>query len=195
MTVVDIYLLYHRNNKEINYVGSTERWNRRFSQHHFIMRFNYKNIIIEFIDSKECENKEERDKFEQFWINKIKPNYNVINPHPETAIKYKKKEFESPVIKDEKEIIVYPNNPYKYCGGVSKDRSLYRVTFNKRKPDKSLFKYSKYFKTKEEATKHCVKISKEQGFIKNLLYLKFDVKTNEEYYEMELQRKDLRTKI
>lgn len=190
MSIVDIYLLYHKDNKEINYVGSTERWNRRFGQHHFILRFNYKNIIIEYIDSKNCETKEDRDIYEQSWINKIKPNYNVINPHTLTAIKYEKKNFDIPIVKDENEIIVYPNNLYKYSGCVSKDSNMYRVIFNKNN-----FKYSKYFKNKEDADKHCIEISKKQGFVKNLLYLKFDEKTKEEYYEMELQRKDLRTKI
>ena len=122
----------------------------------------------------------------------MRPNYNVINQHPETAIKYEKKKFNIPglKIKEEKEIIIYPDNPNKYSGCISPDGKSFRVIFNKQG-----FKYSKYFKCEKEANKHCIEIAKQQGFVKNLLYLKVDEKTNTEYYEMELQRKDLRTKI
>lgn len=192
MSTVDIYLLYHKDNKEINYVGSTTRKDMRFyDNHNFILNFGYKNIIMEILDTKKCETIDQIHILEQSWINKIKPNCNKNNPHPPSATEYKKKIFNIPnaKINDEKEIIVYPKNSKKYGGYAGRDKKLYRCVFRS-----ETFKYYKCFKTYKEAEEHRIEIAKKNKIIKNLLYLKIDEKTNKKYYEMELQDKT-RTKI
>lgn len=193
MSTVDIYLLYHKDNKEINYVGSTIRKDIRFYDNHsFISNFGHKNTRMEILDTKKCKTNEEIHILEQSWINKIKPNCNKNNPHPATAIKYKKKVFNIPNIKlnkDKKEIIVYPKNRKKYGGYTGRDKKLFRCVFTAK-----TFKYYKCFKTFKEADEHRIEIAKKNGIVKNLLYLKIDSETKKEYYEMELQDKT-RTKI
>jgi len=50
MSLYYIYLLYHKDNKDINYVGSTKNVKNRFSNHQFIDKFKEGNIISEILD-------------------------------------------------------------------------------------------------------------------------------------------------
>ena len=202
---VTIYLLEHKENKDLNYVGSTiQEGKKRFSEHHIIMLFGKDNIIITYLLKTEVKTNEDILKLEQKYINNIKPNLNIPNPHPETAVKYKKKDIKKEVEKysiikcdyNENDIKLYPKNPKKYGGYISIESKNtfkpFRIVFEFKD-----FKYYESFKTREEAENKRIQIAIKNNLVYNIYYLKYDEIRKEEYYEVEIEYRNIisRTKI
>jgi len=184
----------------LDYIGSTSSKNR-FHDHDIIRLFGFDNINIIILLEIICNDKEAILKLEQQYINNLKPNLNLQNPHPQTAIKYIKKDIITELekyslinkfSKDDNEIKLYPKNIIKYAGGISKVKNRFRLRIQD-----DDFKCDLRFGSLIEAENKQREISIKRNLVYNCYYLKYDKERKENYYEIELNYRNtiIRTKV